>query len=172
MGKVDCELSSNLCYNADYQIADFITKMPKTINLSSQIQKQLPAKLVKFLQTVGEIAAKQEQKLYLVGGVVRDLLLGQANLDLDLVVEGDAINLTQQLAQLKQGKITTHPRFGTAKLQWGKWSVDFATARSETYAKPGALPNVEPGSIDSDLFRRDFTINAMAIYLTPTHYGE
>ena len=172
MGKVDCELSNNLCYNADYQIADFITKMPKTINLSSQIQKQLPAKLVKFLQTAGEIAAKQEQKLYLVGGVVRDLLLGQANLDLDLVVEGDAINLTQQLAQLKQGKITTHPRFGTAKLQWGKWSVDFATARSETYAKPGALPSVEPGSIDSDLFRRDFTINAMAIYLTPTHYGE
>jgi hypothetical protein len=116
MGEVDCELSNNLCYNADYQIAEFIAKMPKTVNLSSQIQEQLPAKLVKFMQAAGEIAAKQEQKLYLVGGVVRDLLLKQANFDLDLVVEGDAINLAQQLIQLKQGKITTHPRFGTLLL--------------------------------------------------------
>ena len=172
MGGVGCKLGNNLCYNADYQIAGFVAKMPKTINLSGQIQEQLPAKLVKFMHAAGEIAANQKQKLYLVGGVVRDLLLEQANLDLDLVVEGDAINLAQQLIQLKQGKITTHPRFGTAKLQWGKWSVDFATARSETYAKPGALPSVEPSSIDSDLSRRDFTINAMAIYLTPDHYGE
>lgn len=146
--------------------------MPKAINLSSQIQEQLPAKLVKFMHAAGEIAANQGQKLYLVGGAVRDLLLKQANLDLDLVVEGDAINLAQQLIQLKQGKITTHPHFGTAKLQWGKWSIDVTTARSETYAKPGALPSVESSSIDSDLFRRDFTINAMAIYLTPPHYGE
>jgi len=172
MGEVGCELSNNLCYNADYQITDFIAKMPKTINLSSQIQEQLPAKLVNFLQAAGEIAANQGQKLYLVGGVVRDLLLRQANFDLDLVVEGDAINLAQQLIQPKQGKITTYPRFGTAKLHWGKWSVDLATARSETYAKPGALPSVEPSSIDNDLFRRDFTINAMAICLTPDHYGE
>ena len=172
MGEVGRELSNNLCYNADYQIADFIAKMTKIINLSSQIKEQLPTKLVNFLHAAGEIAAKQGQKLYLVGGVVRDLLLKQANFDLDLVVEGDAINLAKQLTQLKQGKITTHPRFGTAKLQWGKWSVDLATARSETYAKPGALPVVEPSSIDSDLSRRDFTINAMAICLTPDHYGE
>ncbi len=172
MGEVGRELSNNLCYNADYQIVDFIAKMTKIINLSSQIKEQLPTKLVNFLHAAGEIAAKQGQKLYLVGGVVRDLLLKQANFDLDLVVEGDAINLAKQLTQLKQGKITTHPHFGTAKLQWGKWSVDLATARSETYAKPGALPVVEPSSIDSDLSRRDFTINAMAICLTPDHYGE
>jgi tRNA nucleotidyltransferase (CCA-adding enzyme) len=172
MGEAGGEPGNNLCYNADYQIADFVAKMTKTINLSSQIKEQLPAKLVKLMQAAGEIAAKQGQKLYLVGGAVRDLLLGQANFDLDLVVEGDAINLAQQLTRLKPGKITTHPQFGTAKLQWGKWSVDLATARSETYAKPGALPSVEPSSIDSDLFRRDFTINAMAIYLTPDHYGE
>ncbi|GAG38635.1 unnamed protein product, partial [marine sediment metagenome] len=59
-----------------------------------------------------------------------------------------------------------------AKLRWNKWSIDLATARSETYIKPGALPSVEPGPIDSDLFRRDFTINTMAIYLNPSHYGE
>lgn len=145
--------------------------MPK-INLSSQIEKQLPAELVTFIQRAGKAATSHGQGLYLVGGVVRDLLLGQTNLDLDLVVEGNAIELAQHLAEINQGKITTHPRFNTAKLQWDRWSVDLATARSETYVKPGALPTVTPGSINHDLFRRDFTINAMAIELNPSHYGE
>jgi tRNA nucleotidyltransferase (CCA-adding enzyme) len=146
--------------------------MPEIINLASKIEKQLPAELVNFMRVAGEMAQSQGQSLYLVGGVVRDLLLGQTNLDLDLVLEGNAIDLAQRLAEIKQGKIITHPRFGTAKLRWNKWSIDLATARSETYIKPGALPSVETGSIDSDLFRRDFTINTMAIYLNPSHYGE
>jgi len=146
--------------------------MTQTNNLSDKIEKQLPAELVTFIQRAGEIAASQGQGLYLVGGVVRDLLLGQTNLDLDLVVEGNAIELAHQLAEINQAKITTHPRFNTAKLQWSKWSVDLATARSETYVKPGALPKVKPNSISSDLFRRDFTINTMAIQLNPSRYGE
>ena len=146
--------------------------MPKIINLADRIEKQLPAELVRFMQAAGEIAYRQGQSLYLVGGVVRDLLLGRTNLDLDLVVEGDAINLAHRLTQDYPGKITTHPRFNTAKLQWDKWSVDLATARSETYAKPGALPSVKPGSLENDLSRRDFTINTMAIRLDPGHYGE
>ncbi len=146
--------------------------MPETVNLSSKIEKQLPAELVSFMRLAGEMAQGQGQSLYLVGGVVRDLLLGQTNLDLDLVLEGNAIDLARKLAEINPGKITIHPRFGTAKLRWNKWSIDLATARSETYVKPGALPSVEPGLIDSDLFRRDFTINTMAIYLNPTHYGE
>ena len=141
-------------------------------NLSRKIEEQLPAELVTFVRRAGEITARQGQELYLVGGVVRDLLLGETNLDLDLVVEGDAIELAQRLAEINQAKITTHPQFNTAKLQWNRWSVDLATARSETYAKPGALPKVTPSSIASDLFRRDFTINAMAICLSPTRYGE
>ena len=145
--------------------------MPK-VNLSSQIEKQLPAELVTFIQRAGKTAASHGQGLYLVGGVVRDLLLGQTNLDLDLVVEGNAIELAQHLAEINQGEITTHPRFNTAKLQWDKWSVDLATARSETYAKPGALPTITPSSLNNDLFRRDFTINAMAIELNPSRYGE
>ncbi|GAG11395.1 unnamed protein product, partial [marine sediment metagenome] len=147
-------------------------EMPKITNLASKIEKQLPAKLVTFIQRAGETAASQRQGLYLIGGVVRDLLLGQTNLDLDLVVEGNAIELAHQLVEINHGKITTHPRFNTAKLQWDKWSVDLTTARSETYAKPGALPTVTPGSINNDLFRRDFTINAMAIALNPNRYGE
>ncbi len=146
--------------------------MTETINLAKRIEKQLPAELVNFMLVAGKVAVSQGQNLYLVGGVVRDLLLGKPNFDLDLVVEGDAIDLAHQLIQINQGKITTHPRFKTAKLQWDKWSVDLATARSETYARPGALPSVKPGSLTSDLFRRDFTINAMAICLNPGRYGE
>lgn len=146
--------------------------MPKTTNLSSQIERQLPVELVTLIQRAGKAAASQGQGLHLIGGVVRDLLLGQITFDLDLVVEGNAIELAQYLVEINHGKITTHPRFNTAKLQWDKWSVDLTTARSETYAKPGALPTVTPGSIYTDLFRRDFTINAMAIELNPSHYGE
>jgi len=146
--------------------------MPKRTGLAQIIEEQLPAELVNFMWLAGELAHTRGERLYLVGGVVRDLFLGQANLDLDLVVEGNAIELAKQLKKLNQAKITTHPRFNTAKLQWDRWSVDLATARAETYAKPGALPSVKPSSIDNDLFRRDFTINAMAIHLNPGDYGK
>lgn len=146
--------------------------MPEVINLASWIERQLPAELVDFMQAAGEVAQRQQQRLYLVGGVVRDLLLERSNLDLDLVVEGDAINLAHELSRIKKGEVITHPRFGTAKLQWGDWSVDLATARAETYARPGALPTVKPGAIGSDLSRRDFTINAMSVELNSGHFGE
>lgn len=146
--------------------------MTKTINLADKIEKKLPEEMVAFIHKAGEIAASRGEQLYIVGGVVRDLLLGQTNLDVDLVVEGDAIELAKRLAEIKQGKITTHPRFNTAKIQWNKWNIDLATARSETYDKPGALPKVKPSSITNDLFRRDFAINAMAIYLDPKSYGQ
>jgi tRNA nucleotidyltransferase (CCA-adding enzyme) len=145
--------------------------MPKRINFGKLIEKHLPPEMVNFMWVAGEMANSRGEKLYLVGGVVRDLMLGQANFDLDLVVEGSAIELAQHL-KLNQGKITTHPRFNTAKLQWNDRSVDLATARSETYEKPGALPTVTPSSIDQDLSRRDFTINAMAIRLNPGYYGK
>ena len=146
--------------------------MSEVINLSAKITEQLPVELVHFMQVAGEMAQRQGQKLYLVGGVVRDLLLKRANFDLDLVLEGDAVCLARELADIKQGKIMTHPRFGTAKLQWSNWSVDLATARSETYPEPCVLPTVKPASIKDDLFRRDFTINTMAIELNPSHFGQ
>ncbi len=149
-----------------------MAEMSETINLATRVEKQLPPELAEFMRAAGEVARSQGQTVYLVGGVVRDLLMGKPNFDLDLVVEGNAITLAQQLNQTRQGKLITHPRFNTAKLQWDRWSVDLATARSETYAKPGALPTVKPGSIDSDFARRDFTINTMAVRLDPGHYGE
>jgi tRNA nucleotidyltransferase (CCA-adding enzyme) len=142
-------------------------------SLASKLGKGLPAELIGFIETAGRLAARQGENVYLVGGVVRDLLLNkQPNFDLDLVVEGDAVELARKLAVVKQAKVVTHPRFMTAKLTWGDFSVDFTTARSETYARPGALPTVKPSSIEDDLFRRDFTINAMAIRLNTSRYGE
>jgi tRNA nucleotidyltransferase (CCA-adding enzyme) len=148
------------------------TEMPGIVNLASKIGKQLPIELVELMESAGLIAVSQGRCLYLVGGVVRDLLLWRSNLDLDLVVEGDAINLAQRLAEITGGGLTTHLRFGTAKLKWDKWSVDLAMARAETYVRPGALPMVKPSSLATDLLRRDFTINAMAVELIPGHWGR
>jgi tRNA nucleotidyltransferase (CCA-adding enzyme) len=100
--------------------------------------------------------------VYLVGGAVRDLLLGRGRADLDLVVEGDALALAKALS----ADLVAHERFGTVKLTLDGHEVDIAGARSESYAHPGALPRVEAGAdLTADLGRRDFTINAMAIPL-------
>jgi tRNA nucleotidyltransferase (CCA-adding enzyme) len=147
--------------------------MIKNSNLGKQIKEQLPAELVEFTQSAGDTAARMGQKLYVVGGVVRDLLLERKNLDLDLVSEGDAIKLAQELAKLKRGRVIAHTRFNTAKIKWDKWSVDIATTRAESYEKSGSLPAVQcGGSIENDLVRRDFSINAMAVHLDPPRYGE
>jgi len=149
-----------------------IWKMPDKINLAKTIKARLPQDLIDFIRRAGEAAEKDQQRLYLVGGVVRDLLLERHNLDLDLVVEGNAIKLAEQIASGKKVQVTAHPRFGTATLRWSKCSADITTARAETYTRPGALPAVRPGTINDDLFRRDFTINAMAIVLNPRQFGE
>lgn len=149
-----------------------MVKSTATINLSGRLEEQLPTAVVGFIKKAGELAEKEQQRLYLVGGVVRDLLLQRVSLDFDLVVEGDAIVFAKKIARDNRAVITTHPRFGTAKLQWRNREIDIATARAESYAAPGALPKVQPGTITDDLARRDFTINAMAIELNPRHFGE
>ncbi|HEV7771660.1 MAG TPA: hypothetical protein VGO48_00065 [Conexibacter sp.] len=104
---------------------------------------------------------------WVVGGAVRDLLLGGGDsvLDLDLVIEGDAVAAAEQLAAALDGSATIHDRFGTATVEAGGHVYDLATARMETYARPGALPDVRPGTLEEDLLRRDFTVNAIAVAL-------
>jgi tRNA nucleotidyltransferase (CCA-adding enzyme) len=111
---------------------------------------------------------------YLVGGPVRDLMLKQANVDLDITVEGNAIRLAEKLAGLHPGaRVTRYPAFKTATVRLADGSlVDFATARQETYARRGAYPAVKPSGIKEDLLRRDFTINAMAIAIGPDNWGK
>jgi tRNA nucleotidyltransferase (CCA-adding enzyme) len=150
-------------------------------NMDFEMRRCLPAELIAFLHIAGEKAGEHEQKLYLVGGAVRDLLLNRPILDLDLVLEGDAPYLARQLAKRDrigegrgkgEGKVTVHRQFGTANFRRGGLNIDVITARSETYSKPGALPTVQPGKIQDDLLRRDFSINAMAIDLSPESFGH
>ncbi len=142
------------------------------MNLARLIEQRLPPDIVAFIRKAGMIAAGRGEPLYLVGGAVRDLLLGRGTLDIDIVVEGDAIALAELLTGDMGGKVTAHRRFGTATIKWDSKSLDFVTARSETYRKPGALPDVSPGSLMDDLARRDFSVNAMAAAIDPEHYGE
>lgn len=142
------------------------------MDLASKINSYFPKELLELLQDTSAEANKLGQRVYLVGGIVRDLLIGYPNFDLDLVTEGDAIELANRIARMSEAKLVIHPRFNTAKIKSGDFAIDIATARSETYASHGALPTVTPCPIEKDLFRRDFSINAMAISLTPEHYGE
>lgn len=124
-------------------------------------------------EQVGRTAAHMGLSVHLVGGGVRDLLLGRPVLDLDLVVEGDAGRLARALSRQRGGRAVLHHAFGTAK-----WvgedgvAVDLAQARTEHYAEPAALPSVSPASLAADLSRRDFSINAMALSLDPDHLGQ
>jgi tRNA nucleotidyltransferase (CCA-adding enzyme) len=109
------------------------------------------------------VRAAGAEGVYLVGGAVRDLLLGRGRADLDLVVEGDPAELA---ARLGAPTLIEHERFATAKVELDGHEVDIAAARSETYPTPGALPVVAPAAIETDLCRRDFTVNAIAMPLS------
>jgi len=109
---------------------------------------------------------------FLVGGAVRDLLLGRATVDLDVAIEGDARAVARELAGRLDGEAKEHERFGTATVTAGDLDVDLATTRRETYEEPGALPEVHPAGLAEDLGRRDFTINAMALDLNGQSVGH
>ena len=110
--------------------------------------------------------------VYLVGGAVRDLLLGQPVVDVDLAVEGDGPRTARELAARLDGDATPHERFGTATVRAGTLAFDVAATRAEEYPEPGALPVVRPAGLDEDLGRRDFGINAMAAALQGDELGH
>jgi len=148
---------------------------PSTVrnrNLSSLMVEVLSRELIQLLQGMGEIAQESGCRAYAVGGFVRDLLLHVKNLDIDVVVEGDGLAYARTLAERFGGHMSPHEKFGTAvvKLPDGL-KIDIATARLEYYEYPAAMPTVELSSLKLDLYRRDFTINAMAIHLNPGTFG-
>ena len=142
------------------------------VNVARELKSHLSDDLLELITEAGKLAAAKKHNLYLVGGVVRDIFLGRPVTDADLVLEGDAPSLARELGILRKGKVVVHSRFGTATVKQDHINIDIVTARSETYSRPGALPSVKPGTVDDDLFRRDFTINAMAICILPECFGE
>jgi len=145
---------------------------PRATEIAQLIERALPAPLLEVIQQASQTASQMGYSLYFVGGFVRDLLLGTPTLDIDLVVEGDAIKLARRLSRQIGGRVRSHARFGTAKLIFDETHIDFVAARTEFYEHPTALPQVERSSIKLDLHRRDFTINTLAIRLDSEHYGE
>jgi tRNA nucleotidyltransferase (CCA-adding enzyme) len=155
------------------------TRAPYDMNLKSQLEATLSPDQLRILHLVADEASQSGLPLYIIGGSVRDLILGAATKDLDLTVEGDAIAFARSLAKRHGGKVTAHNKFGTAN--WflpkdlateSRDSVDLISARSEIYKHPAALPTVKPGSMDDDIRRRDFTINTLAIRLDGSYFGH
>lgn len=137
--------------------------------MKKQLSK-LSENLQDLINKIHEMAVSKKVKAYLVGGFVRDLILKVNNLDLDIVIDGDGAKFAEAFAKHMGARITVHKNFGTATVFIGQGSkVDFSSSRKEIYPKPGQLPVVSAGSLRVDLFRRDFTINAMAIDL---RYGK
>lgn len=138
----------------------------------------IPSEKQTLLSNIAAQAASLNMPCYAVGGFVRDLLLGKPINDLDIIVEGDAIQLGKKLVEIHGGRLTPHFKFHTAiwhlpeawRLQPS--TLDLITARKEAYDKPGALPTVTPSTIEDDLRRRDFTINAMALRLDGEGFGD
>jgi tRNA nucleotidyltransferase (CCA-adding enzyme) len=150
-----------------------IPERKKERNIESLLRERLPDKTVELLITAGELAEDMGMDLFAVGGFVRDILLRRENLDLDLVVEGNGIDFAQAFAKRLGGRVRAHDKFKTAVviLPDGQ-RIDVATARLEYYEHPAALPTVELSSIKMDLYRRDFTINALAVQLNRPRFGQ
>lgn len=142
-----------------------------------RIAEALGESAVRLISIIAKHAQAENAAIYLAGGVVRDLVLERKNTDLDFVIEGDALAFAHELARIYGGETERHSAFGTAKWKLDgaalnnlclgsgttREQIDFATARTETYFAPAALPKVEPGLIAQDLLRRDFTVNALAL---------
>ncbi len=172
--------------------------MPEAAKLIDKLSAQLPPHARALLDAVCDKATRHGLRAFLVGGTVRDLLLGRPSLDVDIVIEGDAVSLARDIAQATGGGLAKTTEFGTATLTIAldslvgahlqvarnaaakkhaapsatTFHLDLATARAETYARPGALPKVSPSTIDADLLRRDFTINSMALQLNGAAPGK
>ncbi len=160
-------LPKNLLHEENYP------SLERSRNLTQLLTSSLEREIIVLLQQIGEVADTVNANAFVVGGFVRDLLLKKTNMDLDIVIEGDGITFAQTLAEQLNGRVRTHERFGTATVVLPSGlKLDVATARLEYYEYPAALPTVELSSIKLDLYRRDFTINAMAIQLNRDQFGK
>ncbi len=145
---------------------------PKYLNFKNKLERFFPKELIQELKNIGKLAKELGFRAYIVGGVVRDIVLGKKNLDIDIIVEGDAPILAKEYARKNNLKVHTFEEFMTAQITLKSGlKIDFATARREIYEYPGAYPKVEKATLKEDLYRRDFTINTLAIEITEDNFG-
>ncbi|MBW2709758.1 MAG: CBS domain-containing protein [Deltaproteobacteria bacterium] len=141
-------------------------------NLSGMLKERLPKKVVALLEKLGDVADSLGYGIYLVGGLVRDIFLKFENLDVDVVIEGNGIKFAREFAKKHSARVRSHQKFGTAVLIFKDgFKVDVVTARIEYYKSPGAPPIVETSSLKLDLYRRDFTMNTLAVSLNKRSFG-
>ena len=146
---------------------------PHFRNVSELLKGALPENLYNLIKEIGKIADRVKLNAYIVGGFVRDLILGRKNYDIDIVVEGDATLFAKQVAKELGAKVHTFDRFKTATLVFSDGTrIDMASARTEVYRAPGAFPEVDVAPLKKDLFRRDFTINTLAIKINSSDFGR
>ena len=146
---------------------------PTGDNLAPLVFRELAPSLVRVLERAGRFADERGWKAHLVGGSVRDLLLRAKTIDLDILVEGHGLDFARDFARKERGVCKLYRRFATALVVLpGGIKVDVTTTRTETYPSPGALPVVLPSSLEEDLRRRDFTINALAVSLNRATWGR
>lgn len=142
-------------------------------NVADLMNNKLDKNIIAILKDIGSFAEKLNVYAYVVGGFVRDLLMEKNNFDIDIVIEGDGTKFATAYAKKHNAKLFIHQKFKTAVVTLDSgYKIDFATARTEFYVTPAAAPEVAESSVKSDLFRRDFTINAMAIRLDGKQFGQ
>ncbi|TDT71785.1 tRNA nucleotidyltransferase (CCA-adding enzyme) [Hypnocyclicus thermotrophus] len=159
-------------YEQKFILKKPVEKNPKIININ--LLNKFPKEIIDIFNIIEKVSKHRNEKAYLVGGIVRDLILNIKNLDIDIVIEGDAIAFAKELnVFLNIKKIITHEKFKTAIifLETGL-NIDLASSRLEYYEYPTSLPTVSYSSIDKDLYRRDFTINAMALEIDYNNFGK
>lgn len=145
---------------------------PVVKSMEKYIYSTLSKDMLDIIQYIATIADELSYNVYIIGGIVRDLIIGRKNEDIDIAVEGDAITLANQLVETIGGRIQTHEKFSTATWIYRSYKIDLTSARTEFYDYPAALPTVERSSLKEDLYRRDFTFNAMAIQVNKGKFGK
>lgn len=156
-----------------YYDSHHVSHFTRKKNVAPMLKERLPRNLISLFKEFGHVADMMGYQAYLVGGLVRDLFLKRENLDVDIVIEGDGIKFAQEFAAQHEVRLRSHKKFSTVVMIFPDgFKVDVATARIEYYDFPGAPPNVEVSSLKMDLYRRDFTVNTLAVKLNKRDYGS
>jgi tRNA nucleotidyltransferase (CCA-adding enzyme) len=160
-------MHNDMTQQQDPSTNQFLGRAVVQKSLKSLARERLDKEVSKLLERIAQLGEREGESVYAVGGFVRDMLLNIPNQDVDIVVEGEGISFAACLAEEFGARVKSHEEFGTSVVIFPDgYRIDVATARMEYYKHPGALPTVEKSSVKSDLFRRDFTINSMAVKLT------